>query len=439
MITPPIDATRTAAWAALAAHREALQTERFHLATAFAEDPTRATALTLTAGDLRVDLSKNLLAPATLPLLVQLGHEVGLPERTEAMFTGRHINTTEDRAVLHTALRAADDAPPLTVDGQDIRADVRAELAKIATFARSVRAGEWRGVTGKPVRTVVNIGIGGSDLGPAMVYQALTPYHGPIAAHFVSNVDPSDIADTLAPLDPETTLFVIASKTFGTLETLTNARLARAWLLDTLGARGAIVGDSGPADAIAHHFVAVSTAATRVAEFGIDPARMFGFWDWVGGRYSVGSAIGLSLAIALGPDVFREFLDGLETIDTHFRTTPLDRNVPALMGLINVWYINHWDARSHAVLPYCQHLARFPAYLQQLTMESNGKSVRWDGTPVTSATGEVYWGEVGTNGQHAFYQLLHQGTQLIPADFIAFARPASPLADGGQDVHDLLL
>ncbi|MDR1152064.1 MAG: glucose-6-phosphate isomerase, partial [Bifidobacteriaceae bacterium] len=439
MTTPPVDATRTPAWAGLAAHREALHAGGFHLTAAFAEDPARARALTLTAGDLRVDLSKNLLTRETLDLLVRLGREVGLPERAEAMFAGLHVNTTEDRAVLHTALRAADDAPPLVVDGQDIRADVRAELAKIRAFALSVRAGDWRGVTGKPVKTVVNIGIGGSDLGPAMVYQALTPHHGPIAARFVSNVDPSDIADTLAPLDPETTLFVVASKTFGTLETLTNARLARTWLTDTLKARGAIVGDSGAADAVAHHFVAVSTARDRVAAFGIDPARMFGFWDWVGGRYSVGSAIGLSLAIALGPDVFSQFLDGLEMIDTHFRTAPLDRNVPALMGLINVWYVNHWDARSHAVLPYSQHLARFPAYLQQLTMESNGKSVRWDGTPVTSATGEVFWGEVGTNGQHAFYQLLHQGTQMIPADFIAFARPASPLADGDHDVHDLLL
>jgi glucose-6-phosphate isomerase len=406
----------------------------------FAQDPGRADRLTFTAAELRVDLSKNLITPKTLDLLVELALEVDLPGRIEAMFTGRHINVTEDRAVLHTALRAPADVP-LEVDGQDVAADVAAELAKIDAFARRVRDGAWTGATGRPVATVVNIGIGGSDLGPAMAYEALAAYRGPIAARFVSNVDPSDIADTLAELDPETTLFVVASKTFGTLETLTNARLARAWLLDSLEARGGIVGgdQASAAAAVSRHFVAVSTALDKVAAFGIDPANAFGFWDWVGGRYSVDSAIGLSLAVTLGPDAFRELLAGFHEMDVHFRTTPLARNAPALMGLLNVWYVDFQDARSHAVLPYCQHLRRLPAYLQQLTMESNGKSVRWDGTPVTSATGEVFWGEAGTNGQHAFYQLLHQGTQLIPADFIAFANPASPLKDGAQDVHELLL
>ncbi|MDR0431883.1 MAG: glucose-6-phosphate isomerase [Bifidobacteriaceae bacterium] len=440
MIASPIDATSTPAWTALTAHRDELKSGGFHLASAFGTDPARADRFTLTAADLRLDLSKNLIDSTTMRLLVQLAEQVGLPGRIEAMFTGQHINTTEDRAVLHTALRADDAAPSLEVDGQDVRKDVRNELAKIDAFARAVRQGEWRGVSDRPIDTVVNIGIGGSDLGPAMAYQALSAYHGPIRAHFVSNVDPSDIADTLATLDPQTTLFIVASKTFGTLETLTNARLARNWLLAELKAQGAIGGgETEERKAISRHFVAVSTALDRVKAFGIDPSGVFGFWDWVGGRYSVGSAIGLSLAVTLGPEVFAEFLAGFAAIDQHFRTTPLERNVPALMGLLNVWYVNFWDARSHAVLPYCQHLARFPAYLQQLTMESNGKSVRWDGSPVTSATGEVFWGEIGTNGQHAFYQLLHQGTQLIPADFIAFAQPAAALVDGDQDVHDLLL
>jgi glucose-6-phosphate isomerase len=437
MPNPPVDATRTRAWQGLERHRADMAT--FRLTEAFATSPARPDAFTFEVADLRVDLSKNLLTPTTLDLLAQLAAEVDLPGRTRAMFGGQKINATENRAVLHTALRAGDDAPPLTVDGQDVRADVQAELAKIDAFATAVRAGEWRGISGKAVTAIVNLGIGGSDLGPAMVYRALTAYHGPIAGYFVSNVDPSDLADTVAGLDPETTLFIVASKTFGTLETLTNARLARTWLLDGLRARGLVTDEESAAQAVSRHFVAVSTALDRVAAFGIDPAGVFGFWDWVGGRYSVSSAIGLSLAIALGPDVFRAFREGMAAIDRHFAEAEPERNVPALMGLINVWYVNFWDARTHAVLPYSQHLARFPAYLQQLTMESNGKSVRWDGSAVTSATGEVFWGEIGTNGQHAFYQLLHQGTQLIPADFIAFARPASPLADAGQDVHNLLL
>lgn len=319
---------------------------------------------------------------------------------------------------------------------------MHAVLDSLSAFAARVRAGEWLGITGKRVTHVVNIGIGGSDLGPVMVYEALKPYaDAGIEARFVSNIDPTDLAQKTSDLDPETTLFIVASKTFTTLETLTNARLARDWLWAGLQASGAISDDDDDArtDAVAHHFVAVSTALDKVAAFGIDPTNAFGFWDWVGGRYSVDSAIGLSLAIALGPDAFRELLAGFHAVDEHVRTTPLERNVPVLMGLLNVWYVNFHGAQSHAVLPYAQQLSRFPAYLQQLTMESNGKSVRWDGTPVTTDTGEVFWGEPGTNGQHAFYQLIHQGTRLIPADFIAFVNPAYPLTDDGQDVHELFL
>jgi glucose-6-phosphate isomerase len=439
MTHSPIDPTATPAWAGLGAHLEQLAGQGIDLRSWFAAAPSRTADFTLSAGDLRVDLSKNLILPQSVGLLTDLAEQVGLAERIEAMFNGAHINVTEDRAVLHTALRRPPAAPPLIVDGQNVSADVAAELDKVFAFAEAVRSGGFAGLTGKAFDTVVNIGIGGSDLGPAMVYQALTGYHGPIRARFVSNVDPSDIGATLATLDPETTLFIVASKTFGTLETLTNARLARSWLLELLAARGAITSAEDAADAVARHFVAVSTAKDRVAQFGINPDNAFGFWDWVGGRYSVDSAIGAVLAVALGPDVFRHFLAGFAAIDEHFRTTPFDRNVPVLMGLINVWYVNFWDAHTHAVLPYSQYLARFPAYLQQLTMESNGKSVRWDGSPVTSATGEVFWGEPGTNGQHAFYQLLHQGTELVPADFIAFANPQVPLVDAGQDVHELLL
>jgi glucose-6-phosphate isomerase len=304
-----------------------------------------------------------------------------------------------------------------------------------------VRSGEWLGVTGRPIETVVNIGIGGSDLGPVMVYEALKPYvQDGLECRFVSNIDPTDVAEKTRGLDPETTLVIVASKTFTTLETLTNARLARSWLLEALESAGAIDGsDASQADAVAKHFVAVSTALDKVAAFGIDPENAFGFWDWVGGRYSVDSAIGTSVAVAIGPENFEDFLSGFHAIDEHFRTAPLATNVPALMGLLNIWYVNHLGAGTHAVLPYAQYLHRFPAYLQQLTMESNGKSVRWDGTPVTTATGEVFWGEPGTNGQHAFYQLIHQGTQLIPADFIAVANPAHPLRDGDADVHGLFL
>ncbi|MCK0116540.1 glucose-6-phosphate isomerase [Isoptericola sp. S6320L] len=448
MTTSPVDATTTSAWGELLQHHRDF---RGDLRGWFATDPGRAERHSHTAGDLFVDLSKNLATDETYDLLVRLAGEVDLPGRVEAMFTGEHINVTEDRAVLHTALRRAPGTqPPLVVDGQDVDADVARELDRLSAFADKVRSGEWTGVTGKPVETIVNIGIGGSDLGPVMVYEALRPYlRDGLEARFVSNIDPTDVAQKTAGLDPETTLFIVASKTFGTLETLTNARLARAWLWEALAASGAIEDtDAARQAAVGQHFVAVSTALDKVAAFGIDPDNAFGFWDWVGGRYSVDSAIGLSLAIAFGPDRFRELLAGFRTMDEHFRTAPLERNVPALMGLLNVWYTNFLDAHTHAVLPYAQQLHRFPAYLQQLTMESNGKSVRWDGSPVTTQTGEIFWGEPGTNGQHAFYQLIHQGTRTIPADFIAFATPAYPLTDPqgdgkavqpGADVHELFL
>jgi glucose-6-phosphate isomerase len=429
MTSSPVDPTTTASWSDLYGHYQEFQGD---LRGWFAADPGRAERMTHVAGDLHVDLSKNLATDETLGLLVRLAHEVRLPERIEAMFTGEHINATEDRAVLHTALRRAPGAqPPLVVDGQDVDADVQAELDKVGAFADEVRSGAWSGITGKPVRTVVNIGIGGSDLGPVMVYEALKPYgrtgSDALEVRFVSNIDPTDVAQKTADLDPETTLFIVASKTFGTLETLTNARLARAWLWERLIAAGAIEDDDDAKQAaVKAHFVAVSTALDKVADFGIDPANAFGFWDWVGGRYSVDSAIGTSLAIAFGPEVFRELLAGFRTVDEHFRSTPLEANVPVLMGMLNVWYVNFLGAHTHAVLPYAQQLHRFPAYLQQLTMESNGKSVRWDGTPVTTQTGEIFWGEPGTNGQHAFYQLIHQGTRLIPADFIAVANPGLP-------------
>ncbi|WP_147796112.1 glucose-6-phosphate isomerase [Cellulomonas sp. Y8] len=438
-MTAPVDATTTGAWTALTAHEEAFLPD---LRGWFDADPERATRLTRQLADLTVDLSKNLVTDETLSLLVALADQVGLKARLDAMFAGEHINVTEDRAVLHTALRRPADAEPtLVVDGQDVDADVQEVLAKIAAFADKVRSGEWTGVTGERVATVVNIGIGGSDLGPVMAYEALKPYvQDGLEVRFVSNIDPTDIAEKTKDLDPTTTLFVVASKTFGTLETLTNARLARDWLWRELVAAGAIEDtEEARTGAVAKHFVAVSTALDKVAAFGIDPENAFGFWDWVGGRYSVDSAIGTSLAIAIGPDAFGEFLEGFHAVDEHVRTTPFDQNVPVLMGLLNVWYVNFLDAHTHAVLPYAQYLHRFPAYLQQLTMESNGKSVRWDGTPVTTETGEVFWGEPGTNGQHAFYQLIHQGTRLIPADFIAVANPAHPLKDGDTDVHGLFL
>ena len=443
MTRTPVDATTTPAWTALTEHHAALTPD---LRGWFATDPERAARLTRTVGDLHVDLSKNLVSDETLALLVQLAEEVGLAERIEAMLGGEHINVTEDRAVLHTALRRPAGAEPaLVVDGQDVDTDVQAVLAQVAEFAEKVRSGAWTGVTGARVETVVNIGIGGSDLGPVMAYEALKPYVQPgLQVRFVSNIDPTDLAETVADLDPTTTLFIVASKTFTTLETLTNARLARAWLWRRLVEVGAIADtDEDRTAAVAQHFVAVSTALDRVAAFGIDPANAFGFWDWVGGRYSMDSAIGASLAIAIGPERFREMLAGFHTVDEHLATTPFAQNVPVLMGLLNVWYVNFFDAHTHAVLPYAQYLHRFAAYLQQLTMESNGKSVRWDGTPVTTQTGEVFWGEPGTNGQHAFYQLIHQGTRLIPADFLAVATPTHPLVDdaveGSPDVHELFL
>lgn len=436
-MTTSIDPTTTSAWSALSAHHKALTP---NLREWFAADPARAEKFSFTADELHVDLSKNLITSETVELLLKLAEEVKLEQAREAMFSGEHINVTEDRAVLHTALRRPEGyTPALTVDGQDVDADVHAVLKKIYAFADRVRNGEWTGVTGKRIETVVNIGIGGSDLGPVMVYEALKPYaDAGITARFISNIDPTDVAEKVSDLDPETTLFIVASKTFGTLETLTNARVAREWLISSLREAGALDGKEA-SEAVAKHFVAVSTALDKVAAFGIDPENAFGFWDWVGGRYSVDSAIGTSLAIVFGPKVFADFLAGFHAMDEHFRTAPFEKNVPVLMGLLNIWNVNFLGAETHAVLPYDQYLHRFPAYLQQLTMESNGKSVRADGSFVNYATGEVFWGEPGTNGQHAFYQLIHQGTRLIPADFLAFANPVHPTKDGEQDVHELFL
>ncbi|MCA1981947.1 glucose-6-phosphate isomerase [Nocardioides nematodiphilus] len=433
-MSAPVDATATQSWKQLTALAEGFTPD---LRAWFAQDPGRVDRFTHTAADLRVDLSKGLVDEGVLAALLDLAEAVGVARRRDAMLSGEHINVTEDRAVLHTALRLPAGAR-LSVDGQDAVADVHEVLGRIYDFAERVRSGAWTGTTGKRIRTVVNIGIGGSDLGPVMAYEALAPFRHPeIECRFISNIDPTDAALTLQGLDPETTLFIVASKTFGTLETLTNARLCRAWLLEQLG--DAV----DQKDAVAKHFVAVSTNLEKVAAFGIDPSNAFGFWDWVGGRYSVDSAIGTALAIAIGPEGFADFLAGFHAMDEHFRTAPPAENVPLLMGLLNVWYVNFLDAHTHAVLPYSQLLHRFPAYLQQLTMESNGKGVRWDGTPVTTGTGEIFWGEPGTNGQHAFYQLIHQGTRLIPADFIAFANPAYALKDDAAgadvDVHELFL
>ncbi|GAA1978365.1 glucose-6-phosphate isomerase [Nocardioides panacihumi] len=439
----PVDPTTTGAWHRLAALAEGFSPD---LRGWFAADPGRAARLTYDAADLHVDLSKGLVDDQVLAALLALADEVGLAQRREAMFRGEHVNVTEDRAVLHTALRLPADAS-LVVDGTDVVPQVHAVLERVYDFADRVRSGAWTGVTGERIRTVVNIGIGGSDLGPVMAYEALAAYRalpdgeGEIECRFISNIDPTDAATKLAGLDPATTLFIVSSKTFGTLETLTNARLCKAWLLEHLADGGSAGFDEK--EAIEKHFVAVSTALDKVAAFGIDPANAFGFWDWVGGRYSVDSAIGTSLVVAIGPERFAEFLAGMHAMDEHFRTAETSTNVPALMGLLNIWYADFLGAQTHAVLPYSQLLHRFPAYLQQLTMESNGKGVRSDGTPVTTQTGEVFWGEPGTNGQHAFYQLIHQGTRLIPADFIAFANPAYPLQDvhDGQsvDVHELFL
>ena len=436
-MTALVDATTTPAWGTLSSLVAALEPD---LRGWFAADPDRAEKFTLTAGDLFVDLSKNLINADVVAALVDLAGQVGLEEKRDAMLRGDRINVTENRSVLHTALRRPR-SDSLVVDGVDVVAQVHQVLDQIYQFANRVRSGEWKGVTGKAITTVINIGIGGSDLGPVMVYEALKPYVKPgLECRFVSNIDPTDVAEKTKGVDPETTLFIVASKTFTTLETLTNARMARDWLLQALLDSGAVDGTvEQNLDAISKHFVAVSTALDKVAAFGIDPANAFGFWDWVGGRYSVDSAVGTSLAVALGPENFADFLAGFNAIDRHFAETPLDRNVPALMGLLNVWYVNFVKASSHAVLPYAQYLHRFAAYLQQLTMESNGKGVRIDGSDVTTETGEIFWGEPGTNGQHAFYQLIHQGTQLIPADFIAVATPAHPIKDGETDVHELFL
>ncbi|WP_238421208.1 glucose-6-phosphate isomerase [Gordonia sp. 'Campus'] len=425
------DITATQSWQALAAHQPHVYA--MHLREVFAIDPARGRELTVDVGDLHIDYSKHRVLRETLELLLSLAREVGLEEMRDDMFAGAHINTSEDRAVLHTALRLPADAT-LTVDGQDVVADVHEVLTRMGEFTDRLRSGEWKGHTGKPITDVVNIGIGGSDLGPVMVYQALRHYvDAGIRCHFVSNVDPADMVGTLADLDAETTLFIIASKTFTTLETLTNAAAARTWLLEALAAES---------DAVAKHFVAVSTNADEVAKFGIDTDNMFGFWDWVGGRYSVDSAIGLSVMAAVGKERFAEFLQGFHLVDEHFRTQPLERNAPVLLGLIGLWYNNFWDAATRAVLPYSNDMARFAAYLQQLTMESNGKSVTASGHHVTTETGEIFWGEPGTNGQHAFYQLLHQGTRMVPADFIGFAEPTDDLptaADGSGSMHDLLM
>jgi len=422
------DIVATPAWSALQRHHDEIGEK--HLREFFAEDPQRGTELALTVGDLYIDYSKHRVTRETLKLLIDLARTAGLEQRRDAMFSGVHINTSENRAVLHTALRDPIGVE-LVVDGQNVVEDVHAVLDKMGDFTDRLRSGEWAGATGERIKTVVNIGIGGSDLGPVMVYDALRHYaDAGISARFVSNVDPADLVAKLDGLDPATTLFIVASKTFSTLETLTNATAARRWLTDALG-------DA----AVSKHFVAVSTNKKLVDDFGINTDNMFGFWDWVGGRYSVDSAIGLSVMAVIGRERFAEFLAGFHIVDDHFRTAPLEANAPALLGLIGLWYNNFFGAQSRAVLPYSNDLSRFAAYLQQLTMESNGKSVRADGTPVTADTGEIYWGEPGTNGQHAFYQLLHQGTRLIPADFIGFSQPTDDLAtaDGTGSMHDLLM
>jgi glucose-6-phosphate isomerase len=422
------DIAATPAWQALQRHHDKIGATT--LREFFADDPARGTELALTVGDLYIDYSKHRITRETVKLLIDLAREAGLEDRRDAMFSGVHINTSENRAVLHTALRLPRSAE-LSVDGQNVVEDVHAVLDKMGDFTDRLRNGEWKGATGERIKTVVNIGIGGSDLGPVMVDQALRHYaDAGITARFVSNVDPADLVAKLHGLDPATTLFIVASKTFSTLETLTNATAARRWLTEALG-------DA----AVAKHFVAVSTNSKLVDEFGINTDNMFGFWDWVGGRYSVDSAIGLSVMAVIGRERFAEFLAGFHIVDEHFRTAPLEANAPALLGLIGLWYNNFFGAQSRAVLPYSNDLARFAAYLQQLTMESNGKSVRADGTPVSTDTGEIFWGEPGTNGQHAFYQLLHQGTRLVPADFIGFSQPTDDLAtaDGTGSMHDLLM
>ncbi|QBJ93112.1 glucose-6-phosphate isomerase [Streptomyces seoulensis] len=418
--------TRRPEWTALADHRAGGQP---HLRELFAADPGRAERYVVRVGDLHIDYSKHQVSDETLALLQELAVATDVFGQRDAMFRGDRINTTEDRAVLHTALRAPRDAV-IEVDGENVVPAVHAVLDKMAGFADRVRSGEWTGHTDKRIKNIVNIGIGGSDLGPAMAFEALRPFTDRgLTVRFVSNVDGADLHEAIRDLDPAETLFIVASKTFTTIETITNATSARKWLLDVLG----------DDKAVAKHFVALSTNAEKVTGFGIDADNMFEFWDWVGGRYSFDSAIGLSLMIAIGPERFRELLDGFHTVDEHFRTAPAEENAPLLLGLLGIWYGNFFDAQSHAVLPYSHYLSKFTAYLQQLDMESNGKSVQKDGTPVEWQTGPVVWGTPGTNGQHAYYQLIHQGTKLIPADFIGFARPVDELSDELKAQHDLLM
>ena len=417
-----MDATRTPEWRAVRAHAERLRD--VHLRDLFAADPGRAERLRLQVGDVELDLSKHRIDDAALAALVELAEAAGLAPAIERMFAGAHLNTTEDRAVLHVALRAGPDAR-FEVDGVDVMPDVRAVRARLAAFAQRVRSGAHVGFDGRPIRDVVHVGIGGSDLGPKMATQALSAYaHERLRVHFVSNVDPSDLSEALAGLDPATTLVIVASKTFTTQETMANARAARAWLVA-----------AGGGDAVARHFVALSTNVEAAAAFGVPADQVFGFWDWVGGRYSVWSAIGLPLMLSVGPERFEAFLAGAERVDRHLRSAPLAANAPVVMALLGVWYANFFDAETHAVLPYDHDLVHLPAYLQQADMESNGKSVTTNGDPVTTTTGPIVWGQPGTNGQHAFYQLLHQGTRLVPADFLVAARSHRPVADQ----HELLV
>jgi glucose-6-phosphate isomerase len=414
----------TSARASLQSHYESIS--KLHLRQLFADDPQRGERMTAEAAGIYLDYSKNRITDKTLTLLLQLAEESGLRSRIDAMFRGEKINVTENRAALHVALRAPNNAS-IVVDGENVVAEVHSVLGKMADFSNRISSGTWVGHTGKRIRNVINIGIGGSDLGPVMAYEALKHYSDrAMTFRFVSNIDGTDLAEALRDLDPSESLFIVSSKTFTTLETMTNAQTARAWLISGLG---------GDAKSVAKHFVAVSTNAAEVSKFGIDTANMFGFWDWVGGRYSMDSAIGLSTMIAIGPDQFREMLDGFHQIDQHFRTAPFERNLPVLLGLLAVWYNDFFGAQTVAVLPYEQYLKRFPAYLQQLTMESNGKHVTVEGTEIQGQTGAIYWGEPGTNGQHSFYQLIHQGTKFIPCDFIAFVQPLNPL---GRH-HDYLM
>ena len=423
MTTRITSLTKLAAWQALEDHYPKIR--ELHLRKLFADDPRRGERLAIETMGIYLDYSKHRITGETLKLLLQLAEESGLRERIDAMFRGEKINVTEKRAVLHVALRTPE-GHSIIVDGEDVVPQVHAVLDKMADFSRRVRSGEWKGHTGKPMRNIINIGIGGSDLGPVMAYEALRHYsQRDLTFRFVSNIDGTDFVEATRDLDPEETLFIISSKTFTTLETMTNAHTARDWTLKTLKHQ----------NAVARHFVAVSTNVAEVAKFGIDTSNMFEFWDWVGGRYSMDSAIGLSTMIAIGPEHFRAMLDGFHQMDEHFRTAPFERNLPVLMGLLALWYNNFFGAQTMAVLPYEQYLKRFPAYLQQLTMESNGKHITLDGNTVDYQTGPIYWGEPGTNGQHSFYQLIHQGTKLIPCDFIAFAKPLNPL--GHQ--HEVLM